>query len=167
MNPSWQYTPKHCLVQFTHFCLLMKFWLWLPLLHMVHFVWLPCSRFYITPIILPLPNNDVYHPKLGNNVFLTNKGMQKSFYMLRCSKFSITHVNLPNTNLFYLQLGKMFSLPLCANFFLIIEMERLPNRQILKWDIMIVRQCTKFVVCDNFVHMRGGFESIYFVMVLF
>lgn len=161
MNPSWWYTPKHCLVQFTHSCLLMKLWLSLPLLHLVHFVLLPCSRFCITRIILPLPNNDVCHPQLGKNVFLTNNDLQKSSYMLQCSKFSVTHVNLPNTNIFYLHLGKMFSLPLCANFFLIIEMQRLPNRQILKWDIMIIRGCTKFLVCDNLVHMWGGFESIY------
>jgi hypothetical protein len=132
MNPSWRYTPKHCLVQFTHSCLLMKLWLRLPLLHLVHFVSLPCSRFYITQIIFPLPNNDVYHPQLGKNVFLANNNMQRSSYMLQCSKSPVTDVNLPSTNLFYLQLGKMFSLPLCANFFLVIEMQRLPNRQILK-----------------------------------
>jgi hypothetical protein len=87
--------------------------------------------------------------------------MQKSSHMLWCSKFSVTHVNLPITNLFYLQLGKMFSLPSCASFFLIIEMQRLATRQILKWDVIIIRGCTKFLVCDNLVHMWGGFESIY------
>jgi len=67
----------------------------------------------------------------------------------------------PLPTYFYLQLGKMFSLPSCASFFLIIEMQRLANRQILKWDVIIIRGCTKFLVCDNLVHMWGGFESIY------